>query len=98
MLYVTPQLIDAIHTVLSEGAVHLRGHRIMQRLQDAALAIGAKMTSRTGAVPRDSCRPDKKSGTSMKGFSLKGSVDFLPISKSRRQLSLDFSPASGEGQ
>lgn len=30
------------HTVLSEQAVHLRVHRIMQRLEDAALALNAK--------------------------------------------------------
>lgn len=30
------------HTVLSEQAVHLRVHRIMQRLEDAALALSAK--------------------------------------------------------
>jgi hypothetical protein len=30
------------HTVLSEAAVHLRVHRIMQRLQGAAIALSAK--------------------------------------------------------
>ncbi|HVB54971.1 MAG TPA: hypothetical protein VNE63_00870 [Candidatus Acidoferrales bacterium] len=30
------------HTVLSEQAVHLRVHRIMQRLEDAAIALSAK--------------------------------------------------------
>jgi hypothetical protein len=30
------------HSVLSEQAVHLRVHRIMQRLEDAALALGPK--------------------------------------------------------
>jgi hypothetical protein len=34
----------------------------------------------------------------MKDFSLKGSAAFLPISKSRRQLSLDASLTSREGQ
>jgi DNA-directed RNA polymerase specialized sigma24 family protein len=30
------------HTALSESAVHVRVHRIMQRLQAAALALGTK--------------------------------------------------------
>jgi len=37
------------HTVLSESAVHLRVHRIMQRLQDVALAPGGKTGRRTTA-------------------------------------------------
>jgi hypothetical protein len=86
------------HTVLSEQAVHLRVHRIMQRLQDAALALGApKRGSQT--TPAKSCRPaSRKSRPAMKDFSLKDSADFLPISKSRRQLSLDSSLTNREGQ
>jgi hypothetical protein len=86
------------HTVLSEQAVHLRVHRIMQRLQDAALALGApKRGSQT--TPAKSCRPpSRKSRPAMKDFSLKDSADFLPISKSRRQLSLDSSLKNREGQ
>ena len=47
------------HTVLSEQAVHLRVHRIMQRLEDAALALSAKNgqsnshdTARVSRVPQ----------------------------------------------
>jgi hypothetical protein len=47
------------HTVLSERAVHLRVHRIMQRLEDAALALSAKNgrpnshdTARVSRVPQ----------------------------------------------
>jgi hypothetical protein len=44
------------HTVLSEQAVHLRVHRIMQRLEDAALALSAKNghshSHHTATVPR----------------------------------------------
>jgi len=46
------------HTVLSEQAVHLRVHRIMQRLQDAALALGAKRRSQ-GASAK-SYRPHRE--------------------------------------
>jgi hypothetical protein len=81
--------IENRHTVLSERAVWIRIHRIMQRLQDAALTLGTDHA--VSASP-------KQSLTSMKGFSLKGSAHFLPISKSRRQLSLDSSLASGEGK
>jgi hypothetical protein len=42
------------HTVLSESAVHLRVHRIMQRLQDVALAPGAK-TGRRKTASAKSC-------------------------------------------
>jgi hypothetical protein len=38
----TGKEIQNHHTVLSEQAVHLRVHRIMQRLEDAALALSAK--------------------------------------------------------
>ena len=86
------------HAVLSESAVWTRIHRIMQRLQEAALAL-----STSAGGPSNSCRPalptsHKKSLPAVKGFSLKGSADFLAISKSRGQLSLDSSLASGEGQ
>jgi hypothetical protein len=41
---------------------------------------------------------EKKTRAAMKHFSLKHSDDFLPISESRRQLSLDASLTSREGQ
>ncbi len=53
----------------------------------------------TGTVRPQACPSNrKKSDAGMKGFSLKGSVLFLPISKNRGQLSLDSSLASGEGK
>ncbi|HEV2313703.1 MAG TPA: hypothetical protein VGR94_00220 [Candidatus Acidoferrales bacterium] len=67
--------IENRHTVLSERAVWIRIHRIMQRLQDAAHTLG------TDTLYRPS---PKQSPTGMKGFSLKGSAHFLPISKNRR--------------
>lgn len=47
------------NTVLSEGAVHLRLHRIMQRLQDAALALSSRTADpeRNSAAP--ATRPDR---------------------------------------
>jgi len=95
----TGKEIQDRHTVLSESAVYLRVHRIMQRLQDAALALSSKNgdSNRGGDVL--ACQAyRKKSGPAMKDFSLKDSADFLPISKSRGQLSLDSPLASGEGQ
>lgn len=85
------------HTVLSESAVHLRLHRIMQRLQDAAVALSARNadSDRNSAAPGLPTR-SKKSDAAMKDFSLKDSVRFSPISKNRGQLSLDSSLASGE--
>lgn len=56
----TGKEIQNRHTVLSEQAVHLRVHRIMQRLEDAALALGAKNgdsiahnTTRPSRVPQN---------------------------------------------
>lgn len=91
--------IENRHTVLSERAVHLRLHRIMQRLQGAALALSARNaeSDKNSAAPALPTR-QKKSDTGMKDFSLKDSARFLPISKNRRQLSLDSSLASGEGK
>ena len=86
------------HTVLSEKAVHVRVHRIMQRLQNAALALSTKTSQPDNRVTPLLPARQKKSKTDAKDFSLKDSVVFLPISKNRRQLSLDYSLASGEGQ
>ena len=87
------------HTALSESAVHVRVHRIMQRLQAAALALGTKIgDSNQRRRPNLADPTEKKSRAPMKDFSLKDSGAFLPISKSRRQLSLDSSLTSREGQ
>ena len=71
----------------------------MQRLQGAALALSAKNgeSTKSGAVPFLPTR-QKESEAVLKDFSLQDSADFLAISKSRGQLSLDSSPASGERQ
>ena len=86
------------HTVLTDQAVRLRVHRIMQRLQEAALTLGTGTDGLNKAYQQVTPTSHKKSPTDVTHFSLKHSADFLPISKSRGQLSLDSSLASGEEQ
>jgi hypothetical protein len=87
-----------VDTSLSESAVHVRVHRIMQRLQAAALAWVPRPATRTNGVGQILPVLPKKTRAAMKDFSLKDSATFLSISKSRRQLSLDSSLTSREGQ
>jgi len=94
----THKEIQNRHTVLTDQAVRLRVHRIMQRLQEAALSLSTRTGSANHGSRQITPLPVKKSEDGMKRFSLKHSTDFLPISKSRGQLSLDSSRASGEGQ
>jgi hypothetical protein len=82
----------------TDQAVRLRVHRIMQRLQEAALTLGTGTDGLNNASGQVTPTSHKKSPTEVKHFSLKHSADSLPISKSRRQLSLDSSPTSREGQ
>jgi len=89
----THKEIQNRHTVLTDQAVRLRVHRIMQRLQEAALSL----STRTDVPNNGYTLAVKKSEDGMKHFSLKHSTDFLPISKSRGQLSLDSSLASDKG-
>ncbi|HKV23164.1 MAG TPA: hypothetical protein VJN93_01105 [Candidatus Acidoferrum sp.] len=94
----THKEIQTRHTVLTEQAVRLRVHRIMQRLQETAQSLSARTEGTNHRSRQIPPLPLKKTEEGMKHFSLKHSTDFLPISKSRRQLSLDSSPASGEGR
>jgi hypothetical protein len=94
----THKEIQNRHTVLTDQAVRLRVHRIMQRLQEAALTLGTATDGLNNASRQVTPTSHKKSPTDVKHFSLKHSADSLPISKSRGQLSLDSSLASGEGQ
>ena len=71
------------HTVLTDQAVRLRVHRIMQRLQEAALTLGTGTDGLNNAARQVTPTSHKKSPTDVKHFSLKHSADFLPISKSR---------------
>jgi DNA-directed RNA polymerase specialized sigma24 family protein len=84
--------IPSANPVLSARAVESRIQRILKRLQKVALQ-GVSGQSR----PSQITEPEESKGTknfSKKAriFSLRSFSDFLPISKSRRQLSLDSSP------
>jgi hypothetical protein len=70
----------------------------MQRLQAPALALGTKTGNSNQRFGPNLADPTEKTRAAMKDFSLKHSATFLPISKSRGQLSLDSSLTSREGQ
>jgi len=72
------------HTALSEKAVHWRVERILQRLQKVARGFRIPSTSSLSTASNKNIA--KSAGT----FSLGSGNEFLPISKSRRQLSLDI--------
>jgi hypothetical protein len=74
------------HTALSEKAVHWRVERILQRLQKVAAGF------RIPSAPSLSTASKKNNPQSAGTFSLGNGNEFLPISKSRRQLSLDIRP------
>jgi hypothetical protein len=86
------------HTALSEKAVHWRVERILQRLQKAAGELGIKSDSFSFGV--SSQNPQKRKTNSQKAgsFSSGNQSEVLPISKSRRQLSLDSSPKQSESK
>jgi len=86
------------HTALSEKAVHWRVERILQRLQKAACELGIKGVSFSLGV--SSQNPQKRKNNSQKtgSFSSGNQSEVLPISKSRRQLSLDSSPKQSESK
>ena len=86
------------HTALSEKAVHWRVERILQRLQKAAGELGIKSASLSFGV--SSQNPQKRKNNSQKtgSFSSGNQSEVLPISKSRRQLSLDSSPKQSESK
>lgn len=94
----THKEIQNRHTVLTDQAVRLRVHRIMQRLQETALSLSTRTDVANNGPGHITTVQLKKSQQCVKHFSLKHSTDFLPISKSRGQLSLDSSLASGKGQ
>lgn len=93
----THKEIQNRHTVLSDQAVRLRLHRIMQRLQETALSLSTRTEGANNGSRQITALTLKKSEKGMKHFSLKHSTDVLPISKSRGQISLDCSlPSEGE--
>lgn len=84
------------HTALSEKAVHWRVERILQRLQKAAGDLGMKSVSFN--VPLHDPQESKNSSQKTGSFSSGNQSEVLPISKSRRQLSLDSSPKQSESK
>jgi len=86
------------HTALSEKAVHWRVERILQRLQKAAGELGIKSDSFSFGVSSQHSRKRKTSSQKAGSFSSGNQSEVLPISKSRRQLSLDSSPKQSESK
>jgi DNA-directed RNA polymerase specialized sigma24 family protein len=89
------------HTALSEKAVHWRVERILQRLQKAANDLGIKKAPLSFSVSSQHLQERKNRNNvreKTRIFSLRTFSDFLPISKSRRQLSLDSSPKQSESK
>jgi DNA-directed RNA polymerase specialized sigma24 family protein len=84
--------IQARHTVLSERAVLMRVHRIMQRLHNTSIALGARRHGSCNSAEEEKTQRTKKDHSSAKHFSLCTFSAGAAISKSRRQLSLDSSP------
>jgi hypothetical protein len=80
------------HTALSENAVHCRVLRILQRLQKAADDLGINSASFSLPVPSQNPQKRKNSSRKATDLFLTDSNEFLPISNSRGQLSLDTSP------
>jgi DNA-directed RNA polymerase specialized sigma24 family protein len=84
------------HTALSEKAVHSRVERILQRLQKVANDLGIKDTRLSFSVfPKDL---HKNNSLKTGSFSSENQDGTPPISKSRRQLSLDSSPKQSESK
>ena len=80
------------HTALSENAVHCRVLRILQRLQKAADDLGINSAASSFPVPSQNPQKRKNSSRKATDLFLTDSNEFLPISNSRGQLSLDTSP------
>ena len=91
------EIIQA-HTALSEKAVHSRVERILQRLQKAANDLGINDTPLSFSVSPKDLRKKKNNSLTMGSFSSENQNGTSPISKSRRQLSLDSSPKQRESK
>jgi DNA-directed RNA polymerase specialized sigma24 family protein len=86
------------HTALSEKAVHWRVERILQRLHKAAGELGMKGGSFSFDGSPQNPQQRKTNSQKAGSFSSGNQVEVLPISKSRRQLSLDSSPKQSESK
>ena len=90
--------IPSANPVLSARAVESRIQRILRRLQKVALQGVAGHLAPTKITQLEEFKGRKKSSPQSRVFSLRSFSDFLPISKSRRQLSLDSSPKQSESK
>jgi DNA-directed RNA polymerase specialized sigma24 family protein len=86
------------HTALSEKAVHWRVERILQRLHKAANDLGIKDALLSFSVSPKDVRKKKNKSSKTGSFSSENQNGTSPISKSRRQLSLDSSPKQRESK
>ena len=90
--------IPSTNPVLSARAVESRIQRILKRLQKVALQGVAGQLAPSEITQPEESKGRKTSSPQSRVFSLRSFSDFLPISKSRRQLSLDSSPKQSESK
>ena len=90
--------ISSTNPVLSARAVESRIQRILKRLQKIALQSGVEQQSQSKVIQLEESKGKNNTSPKARIFSLRSFSDFLPISKSRRQLSLDSSPKQSESK
>lgn len=88
--------IPSANPVLSARAVESRIQRILKRLQKVASLDLAAHGQSSETRQHAEFKGTKKFSQSARIFSLRSFSDFLPISKSRRPLSLDSSPSQSK--
>jgi hypothetical protein len=88
--------VSSNNPVLSARAVESRIQRILKRLHKASLQGNTAQKSETTIVQPGESNSGTNYSSEARTFSLRSLSDFLPISKSRRQLSLDSSPKQRE--
>jgi hypothetical protein len=90
--------VPSTNPVLSARAVESRIQRILKRLQRIALQGSVEQPSQPKIIQPEESKGRKNPSPQPRIFSLRSFSDFLPISKSRRQLSLDSSPKQSESK
>jgi hypothetical protein len=88
--------IPSANPVLSARAVESRIQRILKRLQKVASLDIPPHRESAEIRQHEESKGTKKFSQSARIFSLRSFSDFLPISKSRRPLSLDSSPSQSK--
>ena len=90
--------VSSHNPVLSARAVECRIQRILKRLQKASLQSNEEQNCADEVIQAAEFKCKINFSTKARIFSLRIFPDFLPISKSRRQLSLDSSPKQSESK